>query len=75
MAIVDIQEYLKLIPAVNGSPQHAVCLTYEAEVDSLYVNYKKPSYATDSELTDEDIKSAMNAKRSLGSSFCLPANG
>jgi len=55
MAIADIQEYLKLIPAVNRSPQHAVWLTYDAEADTLYVNFKKPSYATDSELTDDDV--------------------
>lgn len=55
MAIVDIQEYLKLIPAVNRAPQHAVWLTYDAEADTLYVNYKKPSHATDSEMTDDDI--------------------
>jgi uncharacterized protein YuzE len=55
MAIVDIQEYLKLIPAVNRSPQHALWLTYDEEADSLYVNYKKPSHATDSEMTDDDV--------------------
>ena len=55
MAITDIQEYLKLIPAVNRAPQHAVWLTYDAEADTLYVNYKKPSHATDSEMTDEDV--------------------
>jgi uncharacterized protein YuzE len=55
MAIVDIQEYLNLIPAVNRSPEHAVWLTYDAEADTLYVNYKKPSHATDSEMTDDDI--------------------
>lgn len=49
---VDIQEYLQLIPAVNRA-QHAVWLTYDA--DTLYVNYKKPSHATDSEMTDEDV--------------------
>jgi len=55
MAIADIQEYLKLIPAVNRSPQHAVWLTYDAEADTLYVNFKKPGYATDRELTDDVI--------------------
>jgi uncharacterized protein YuzE len=55
MAIADIQEYLQLIPAVNQAPQHAVCLTYDAEADTLYVNYKKPSHATDSEMTDDDV--------------------
>jgi len=52
MAIADFQEYLKLIPAVNRAPKHAVWLTYDAEADTLYV---KPSHATDSEMTDDDV--------------------
>jgi uncharacterized protein YuzE len=28
---------------------------YDAEADVLYVNFKKPSCATDSEMTDDDI--------------------
>ena len=55
MAIADIQEYLRLIPAVNKAPQHALWLTYDAEADTLYVNFKKPSVATDSEMTDDDV--------------------
>lgn len=55
MAIADIQEYLRLIPAVNKAPQHALWLTYDAEADTLYVNFKKPSIATDSEMTDDDV--------------------
>lgn len=27
---------------------------YDAEADTLYVNYKKPSHATDSEMADDD---------------------
>jgi len=30
-------------------------MSYDAEADVLYVNFKKPSYATDSELTDDDV--------------------
>ena len=30
-------------------------LSYDQEADTLYVNFKKPSHATDSELTDEDV--------------------
>ena len=64
MAIVDIQEYLKLIPAVNRSPQHAVWLTYDA--DALYVNFKKPSNATDSEMTDDNIIVRYEGKDVIG---------
>jgi uncharacterized protein YuzE len=55
MAIADFQDYLTLIPAVHRAPQHAVWLTYDDGADTLYVNFKKPSHATDSELTDEDV--------------------
>ncbi len=55
MAITDIQDYLKLMPAVKMAPQHNLWLSYDEEADTLYVNFKKPSYATDSELTDNDV--------------------
>jgi uncharacterized protein YuzE len=42
-------------PGSERSPQHAVWLSYNTEADTLYVNFKKPSYATNSKLTDEDI--------------------
>jgi uncharacterized protein YuzE len=55
MALADVQDYLKLLPAVERSPQATLWLSYDAEADTLYINFKKPSYATDSELTDDDI--------------------
>ncbi len=54
MAIADIQEILKLIPVVNQAPSMQLWLTYDAEADTLYVNYKKPSHATDSEMTESE---------------------
>jgi uncharacterized protein YuzE len=29
--------------------------SYDSEADVLYINFKKPSHATDSELTDDDV--------------------
>jgi uncharacterized protein YuzE len=55
VAVASIKEYLKLVPAVKNSPQHSLWLSYDPEADTLYVNFKKPSHATDSELTDEDV--------------------
>ncbi|MBH0195205.1 MAG: DUF2283 domain-containing protein [Nitrospira sp.] len=66
MALADIQEYLRLIPAVNRAPQHAVWLTYDAEADTLYVNYKKPSHATDSEMTDDDVIVRYEDDKAIG---------
>ena len=55
MASIAIQEYLNLIPAVKHAPQGYLWSSYDSEADVLYVNFKKPSHATDSELTDDDV--------------------
>jgi uncharacterized protein YuzE len=55
MALADVQEFLKLLPTIKRSPQATLWLSYDAEADTLYINFKKPSYATDSELTDDNV--------------------
>jgi len=55
MAVADVRHYLDLIPAVKKSPQGSLWLSYDSEADVLYINFKKPSHATDSELTDDDV--------------------
>ena len=55
MEISTVQEYLKLLPTVKDIPQRSVWLTYDQEADVMYVNFQKPSFATDSELTDDDV--------------------
>ncbi|MBI4789382.1 MAG: DUF2283 domain-containing protein [Chloroflexi bacterium] len=66
MAVTDIREYLKLVPAVKKSPQHLLWMSYDSEADTLYVNFKKPSYATDSELTDNDVIIRYEDKQVVG---------
>jgi uncharacterized protein YuzE len=55
MARLAIEEYLKIIPAVKLAPQKYLWSSYDAGADVLYINFKKPSRATDSEFTDDDI--------------------
>jgi uncharacterized protein YuzE len=55
MAVADFREYLKVLSAIKETPQQNVWLSYDVEADTLYVNFKKPSYATDSEITDDDV--------------------
>lgn len=55
MAVADIREFLKLVPAVQQTPEDYLWVSYDREADVVYVNFKKPSHATDSELTDEDV--------------------
>jgi uncharacterized protein YuzE len=52
MAVTDVREYLKIVKQAPG--QH-LWSSYDREADTLYINFRKPSRATDSELTDDDI--------------------
>ena len=55
MATPRLSEYLGVVPAVLQSPGKYLWSSYDAEADVLYINFKKPARADDSELTDEDI--------------------
>ena len=55
MAAIIVDEYMHLISAVKHSPKRYLWSSYDAEADVLYVNFRKPSYADDSELTDDDV--------------------
>jgi uncharacterized protein YuzE len=55
MANINLADYLSLVDAVKNSPKKYLWSTYDAEADVLYINFKKPSFATDSQLTDNDV--------------------
>jgi uncharacterized protein YuzE len=55
MVATELNNYLKLAPAVLSAPHRYLWSSYDAEADVLYINFKKPSVATDSELTDDDV--------------------
>jgi uncharacterized protein YuzE len=48
-------EYLKLAPLLRDAPGGEVWSSYDREADVLYVTFKQQSFATDSELTDDDV--------------------
>jgi len=55
MAAVEVERMLTLVPQLLEIPHRRIWMTYDKEADVLYVNFKKPSHADDSELTDDDI--------------------
>ena len=55
MAMIDLKEYLKLAPVVRGTPHRYLWSSYDDEADTLYISFEKPSHATDSEITDDDV--------------------
>jgi len=40
--------------------------TYDEEADVLYIDFKKPSYADDSEMTEDDIKIRYEKNQTVG---------
>jgi len=55
MASIDVNEILNLTPHLLNIPFKRVWYSYDEEADVLYLNFKKPSHADDSEMTDDDI--------------------
>jgi uncharacterized protein YuzE len=55
MAPKEVADYLDLMPALMRAPQGYLWSSYDVEADVLYINFKKPSHADDSELTDDDV--------------------
>lgn len=55
MVTIDVKDIIKLTPQLLNVPFRRIWYSYDEEADVLYLNFKKPSRADDSELTDDDI--------------------
>jgi len=53
MGQTEIAEFIKLVPSFIQKPN--IWTSYDKEADVLYIDFKKPSHADDTELTDDDI--------------------
>jgi len=54
MAAINVKEIVDLAPQFLNIPFNHIWYSYDQEADVLYLNFKKPSHADDSELTDDD---------------------
>lgn len=55
MASIDVKMIQDLTPQLLNIPYKRIWYNYDEEADVLYLNFKKPSHADDSELTDDDV--------------------
>jgi uncharacterized protein YuzE len=55
MIMIDVQQIINLTPQLLNVPFKRIWFSYDEKADVLYLNFKKPSHADDSELTDDDI--------------------
>ena len=50
-----VQKLLSIVPGLLTIPHKRLWTSYDEEADVLYINFKKPANADDSEMTDDDI--------------------
>jgi uncharacterized protein YuzE len=60
MAVVDLRakdltRLLKAVPQLVRFPAKQMWLDYDAEADVLYISFRRPQHATDSEMRDDGI--------------------
>lgn len=55
MAIIEVERVLTMAPHLLGLSHQSLWTRYDRSADVLYVNFKRPSRADDSEITDDDI--------------------
>jgi uncharacterized protein YuzE len=55
MATLNLHEIMDLAPRLLRLPTPNMWASFDADADVLYLNFKKPSHADDSELTDQDV--------------------
>ncbi|KAA0265747.1 MAG: DUF2283 domain-containing protein [Chloroflexi bacterium] len=77
MATVNFDQVLTVVPQVLQLHQKNIWFSYDEEADVLYLNFKKPNRADDSELLDNDVlvryeggevvgMTIMNASKKVG---------
>ncbi|MBI2487707.1 MAG: DUF2283 domain-containing protein [Deltaproteobacteria bacterium] len=50
-----VKDILAIVPDLLKVPYSRIWTTYDEEADVLYINFKKPSHADDSKLSDDDV--------------------
>ena len=66
MGIPEVEKILNLVPNLLEIPHPRIWTTYDKEADVLYINFKRPSHADDSELTENDIIIRYEKKEIIG---------
>jgi len=72
MAAADIDRTEKLaalVPHLLDTAHKKIWVDYDQEADVLYVNFKKPAHAEDSELTDDDVIVRYDKGQVVGMTF------
>jgi uncharacterized protein YuzE len=67
--IDSIEKIAALVPHLLDISHKKIWVDYDQEADVLYVNFKKPAHAEDSELTDDDVIVRYDKGQVVGMTF------
>jgi uncharacterized protein YuzE len=67
--IDSIEKIAALVPCLLDIAHKKIGWIYDQEADVLYVNFKKPGHADDSELTDDDVIVRYEKGQIVGMTF------
>lgn len=62
----DISRILQAVPGLVGFPIDRMWIDYDREADVLYVSFRRPQRASDSELRDDGIIVHRRGKQIVG---------
>lgn len=66
IANVKTEPILHALPYLTRFPSQRFWVDYDSEADVLYISFKRPQKATDSEMTDEGILYRYRGKQLVG---------
>lgn len=66
MKTVNLDHVLTVMPQILQLHQKNIWFSYDEEADVLYLNFKKPSHADDSELLDNDVIVRNEGEEAVG---------
>ncbi len=65
-AAAGIKEIMNIIPRIMEMPYQHIWTDYDKEADTLYINFKRPSHADETEMTEDDIIIRYEKKEIIG---------
>ena len=62
----DVSRFLKAVPQLVKLPKKQMWIDYDEEADVLYLSFRKPQKASDSEMRDDGIIVHRRGKEIVG---------
>jgi len=74
MATLNLNDVLTVVPQVLQLHQNNIWFSYDEEADVLYLNFKKPSHADNSELLENDVIVRYEKDEVIGMTIMMNAS-